>query len=45
MIEWLWFFIPLWTLGFFIGVYASEIGDAMFNPPKAIVLPDKFHKD
>ena len=40
MTEWLWFFIPLWVGGFFIGLYAGQI-NKLLDEPKAFVLKER----
>jgi hypothetical protein len=38
--EWLWFFVPLWILGFTIGFYVKQI-NRWLDEPKAFVVNDE----
>tara|TARA_R100000700_G_C3139687_1_gene121912 strand:+ start:215 stop:388 length:174 start_codon:yes stop_codon:yes gene_type:complete len=40
MIEWMLFFIPLWTFGFFVGFYAKQI-NKWFEEPKPFILHEE----
>ena len=40
MTEWLWFFIPLWLIGFLIGFYAKQI-NKWLDEPKAFVIKER----
>tara|TARA_R110002020_G_scaffold156718_3_gene338965 strand:- start:3034 stop:3159 length:126 start_codon:yes stop_codon:yes gene_type:complete len=38
--EWFWVFIPLWFIGFMIGLHAQKI-NRWLDEPKAFVLKDE----